>query len=349
MRRNSVKYMTALALTALWMTAFPFLAQADGPSGPASDPGIAARAEEGTGPAAWAENMTAGQGTEGSGQAAAPQGTGGSGQAAAPQGTEGSGQAAAPQGTEGSGQAAAPQGTEGGGQAAAPQGTEENGQAAPQDPAAQGLVLSGGRYLDPDAPMIALTFDDGPYAPVGNRIMDCAEQYGGRVTFFVVGNRVASYRDEILRMQQNGHEIGNHTYEHKYLNRLNADGVRRQVEACNQAVASVTGSAPALVRLPGGLKNETVLQNISQPIIMWNVDTLDWKTRDAAQTVQAVLGKVKDGDIVLMHELYGASGDAACTLIPALTAQGYQLVTVSELAQFRGGVQGGKLYYSFRR
>ena len=302
MRRNSVKYMTALALTALWMTAFPFLAQADGPSGPASDPGIAARAEEGTGPAAWAENMTAGQGTEGSGQAAAPQGTEGSNQTA-----------------------------------------------APQDPAAQGLVLSGGRYLDPDAPMIALTFDDGPYAPVGNRIMDCAEQYGGRVTFFVVGNRVASYRDEILRMQQNGHEIGNHTYEHKYLNRLNADGVRRQVEACNQAVASVTGRAPALVRLPGGLKNETVLQNISQPIIMWNVDTLDWKTRDAAQTVQAVLGKVKDGDIVLMHELYGASGDAACTLIPALTAQGYQLVTVSELAQFRGGVKGGKLYYSFRR
>ncbi len=314
MRRNSVKYMTALALTALWMTAFPFLAQADGPSGPASDPGIAARAEEGTGPAAWAENMTAGQGTEGSGQAAAPQGTEGSDQTAAPQGTEGSNQTA-----------------------------------APQDPAAQGLVLSGGRYLDPAAPMIALTFDDGPYAPVGNRIMDCAEQYGGRVTFFVVGNRVASYRDEILRMQQSGHEIGNHTYEHKYLNRLNADGVRRQVEACNQAVASVTGRAPALVRLPGGLKNETVLQNISQPIIMWNVDTLDWKTRDAAQTVQAVLGKVKDGDIVLMHELYGASGDAACTLIPALTAQGYQLVTVSELAQFRGGVQGGKLYYSFRR
>ena len=84
MRRNSVKYMTALALTALWMTVFPFSAQADGPSGPASDPGIAARTEEGTGPAAWAENMTAGQGTEGSGQAAAPQGTGGSGQAAAP-------------------------------------------------------------------------------------------------------------------------------------------------------------------------------------------------------------------------------------------------------------------------
>ena len=112
-------------------------------------------------------------------------------------------------------------------------------------------------------------------------------------------------------------------------------------------MAAVTGEAPALVRLPGGNKNNTVLANINQPIIMWNIDTLDWKTRNAASSVQKVLGSVKDGDIVLMHELYSASGDAAVTLIPALTERGYQLVTVSELARFRGGLSNKGVYYSF--
>ena len=198
-------------------------------------------------------------------------------------------------------------------------------------------------------PMLALTFDDGPYAPVGNRIMDCAEQYGGRVTFYVVGNRVNSYKSEIQRMYANGHEIGNHTQDHKYLQKLGAQEIRQQVEACNQAVAAITGEAPKTVRLPGGGKNSTVLANISQPIVLWNVDTLDWKTRNAASSVQTVLNQVKDGSVVLMHELYNASGDAAVTIIPALVERGYQLVTVSELAQFRGGLAGGTVYYSFHK
>lgn len=211
-----------------------------------------------------------------------------------------------------------------------------------------GLVWSGGRYLDPSKPMIALTFDDGPYAPVGNRIMDSLEKYDGRATFFVVGNRVADYKTEIRRMHDNGHEIANHTYDHKYLNKLGADEIRSQVELCNQAVAAVTGESPKLVRLPGGSKNSTVVNNVTYPMIMWNIDTLDWKTKNAEKTVQAVIGKVKDGDIVLMHELYTASGDAAVSLIPALKQQGFQLVTVSELIRFRGGVKDGGIYYSFR-
>ncbi len=224
------------------------------------------------------------------------------------------------------------------------QGTE---QAVSQVP--EGMVASGGRYIDPNAPMVALTFDDGPYAAVGNRIMDCAEQYGGRVTFYVVGERVNSYKSEILRMYTNGHEIGNHTQNHKYLQKLGAQEIRQQVAACNQAVAAITGEAPKTVRLPGGGKNSTVLANISQPIVLWDVDTLDWKTRNAASSVQTVLSQVKDGSVVLMHELYNASGDAAVTIIPQLVARGYQLVTVSELAQFRGGLTGGQVYYSFHK
>ena len=223
----------------------------------------------------------------------------------------------------------------------------------PEPPAAEpestaGKVKSGGRWIDPSKPMIALTFDDGPYAPVGNRIMDSLETHNGRATFFVVGNRVSTYKTEIKRMYDNGHEIGNHTYEHKYLTKLNAAEIRSQIDKCNSAVAAVTGEAPKLVRLPGGLKNATVLANVKYPMIMWNIDTMDWKTRNAQSSYDAVVGNVKDGDIILMHEIYAPSGDAAVRIIPDLTVKGFQLVTVSELARFRGGVSSGGLYSRFR-
>lgn len=204
-----------------------------------------------------------------------------------------------------------------------------------------------GRQIDPGRPMVALTFDDGPYAPVGNQIMDCLALYGGKATFFVVGNRAASYQAELQRMAAEGHEIGNHTYEHKYLTKLNGAQIQSQINRCNDAVEAACGVRPALVRLPGGLKNSTVLANVQAPIIMWSIDTLDWKTRNAEKTVNAVLSQVRDGDIVLMHELYPQSGAAALEIIPRLTEAGYQLVTVSEMAQLRGGAWPGGVYSHF--
>ena len=211
------------------------------------------------------------------------------------------------------------------------------------------LPTQGIRQLDPNRPMVALTFDDGPYAKVGNRIMDCAAQYNAKVTFYVVGDRVNTYASEMRRMVNEGHEVGNHTMNHKILTKRGAGEIASQIEKCNQAVQNVTGIRPRTVRLPGGGKNSTVLANISQPIILWNLDTLDWKHRNAATSVQKVLSSVKDGDVILMHELYTASADAACQLIPELTARGYQLVTVSELAQYRGGLNNNRVYYSFGR
>lgn len=208
--------------------------------------------------------------------------------------------------------------------------------------------VTTGRVIDPNRPMVALTFDDGPYAPVGNRIMDCAAQYGAKLTFYVVGNRCAAYQTEMQRMVAEGHEIGNHTYEHKYLNKLGAGEIQYQVNKGSEAILAASGTAPATVRLPGGNKNAIVLANINAPIIMWSIDTLDWKTRDAKSTVEKVLGNVRDGDIVLMHELYNPTGDAALQIIPALVEQGYQLVTVSEMAQYRGGLQNGVVYSAFR-
>lgn len=230
---------------------------------------------------------------------------------------------------------------------------EETGQENQQSeeltvPEETGNTQSSKRVIDPNRPMVALTFDDGPFAPVGNQIMDCLAQYGGKATFYVVGDRCPSYRAEMQRMAAEGHEIGNHTYEHKYLHKLSAAEIQYQISKGSQIIQEVSGVAPTTVRLPGGNKNATVLANVNGPIIMWSIDTLDWKTRNTQSTVDKVLGNVKDGDVVLMHELYKQTGDAAVQIIPKLVERGYQLVTVSEMAKYRGGLESGKVYSSFR-
>ena len=203
--------------------------------------------------------------------------------------------------------------------------------------------------IDPSRPMVALTYDDGPQPSVGNRIMDCMAQYGGRATFFMVGERVGSYTSEVRRMVAEGHEVANHSMNHKYLQKQGVAEIQAQVNQCNDAIEAACGVRPRLMRLPGGNYNATVLANTHMPMIQWNIDTKDWKTKNAQQTIQTVLSQVKDGDIILMHELYGATGDASMQLIPELTNRGFQLVTVSEMAAAKGyTLEAGKLYSSFR-
>lgn len=202
--------------------------------------------------------------------------------------------------------------------------------------------------IDPSKPMVALTFDDGPQPSVGNRIMDCLAQYGGKATFFMVGERVGSYKTEVQRMVAEGHEVANHTMNHKYLQKLGAAQIQAQVNQGNDAIQAACGVRPTLLRLPGGNHNSTVTANAGMPMIQWNIDTLDWKTRNADKTVAAVLNHVKDGDIILMHELYGATGDAVARIVPELHKRGFQMVTVSQMAAAKGRtLEAGKLYSSF--
>lgn len=197
--------------------------------------------------------------------------------------------------------------------------------------------------------MVALTFDDGPQLSVGNQIMDCLAQYGGRATFFLVGDRVASRASEVQRMVAEGHEVANHTMNHKYLQSLGAAEIQAQVNQCNDTIQAACGVRPTLMRLPGGNHNATVLANTGMPMIQWSIDTLDWKTRDAASTVSTVLNQIQDGDIVLMHELYEATGNAVLQIVPELVNRGYQIVTVSEMAAAKGySLQAGQLYSALR-
>lgn len=204
------------------------------------------------------------------------------------------------------------------------------------------------RKIDKKKKMVALTYDDGPSANTP-KILDTLEKYDAVATFFVVGNRVSTYANTVKRAYGMGCEIGNHTYEHKILTRADAAGIREQVSKTNAAVKNITGTDPIVMRPPGGCVNDTVKSQTSMPMILWSIDTLDWRTRNAASTKTAVLDHVKDGDIVLMHDLYEATANASTTIIPTLVERGYQLVTVSELAECRGGMKDGCLYYSFRK
>ena len=208
--------------------------------------------------------------------------------------------------------------------------------------------------IDPNKPMVALTFDDGPSSNVTNRILTALEAVGGRATFFMVGNRVSGANAAcVARMVADGCEVGNHTYTHVYLSKLSTEGIHSSVNQTNAAISAACGVTPKVTRPPGGYHNastDAALAAVGQSAIMWSVDTLDWKTRNTQSTVNAVLNTVKDGDIVLMHDLYDATAGAAEIIIPELVNRGYQLVTVSEMADARaGGLVPGKAYSSFRK
>lgn len=199
--------------------------------------------------------------------------------------------------------------------------------------------------IDPNRPVIALTFDDGPHPRVTPKILDTLQQNGAKATFFVVGNRVDSYASILQREYTEGHEIGNHTYSHPSLTKLNAEEVKAQSDQTDQHVASLTSFTPKLLRPPYGAINDVVKANIQKPFVLWSIDTLDWKTQKKSSIVKTVLNNVKDGDIILMHDLYPSTAEACAEIIPKLASQGYQFVTVSELlAQKQITPAAGKVY-----
>ncbi len=197
--------------------------------------------------------------------------------------------------------------------------------------------------------MIAFSFDDGPAAASSDRILDVLEKYHCHATYFYIGDRVLTYRSRVLRAQALGCEIANHSYTHPNLKRLSEDKIRAEIENCNKVLHDVTGLNQFIVRCPGGNANTLVKNTVNAPIFYWSVDTEDWKSRDCQSIVNRVIGKVRDGDIVLMHEIYNSTADAVEIIIPKLIEQGYQIVSVSELMKVKGiSMTTGVVYYSGR-
>ncbi len=195
---------------------------------------------------------------------------------------------------------------------------------------------------------IALTYDDGPSANT-DTILDTLEKYNGLATFFVVGNRVSSFKSQIKRAYNMGCQIGNHSWNHGWYGQMNSSQIASQISRCNSAVKKQTGEAPVVCRTPGGDQSSNVKSSVGMPIILWSIDTRDWETQNSSKTYSSVINGAYDGAIALMHDLYKPTADASKRIIPQLVSQGYQLVTIEELRLLKGyKLKPGRVYTSFR-
>lgn len=206
-----------------------------------------------------------------------------------------------------------------------------------------------GRQIDPEGKMIALTFDDGPGVKATDRILTALDNVGGRATFFMLGENAAAHPSLAKRVAQAGHQVGSHTNGHKSLIRLTAKEMRQEVKLSLDNIEKASGVRPAILRPPYGNVNDLVKETLDLPLINWSVDTLDWESRDAKAVYNHILENVKDGDIVLMHDIYESTAQAVEKVLPKLVRQGYQLVTVEELFAHKGlTLEAGKVYYNGR-
>ena len=195
---------------------------------------------------------------------------------------------------------------------------------------------------------IALTFDDGP-GYYSDELLDFLKDRGIHCTFFMVGNLVSSYSKQVKRMYDEGHELGNHSYTHAQLTKLSADGVRAEIKKCDDAIYEATGVYPTVMRPPYGATNNTVLANIPHPVILWNIDTLDWKYRDADYVAEQVYKGAGSGNIILCHEIHKTTIAGVKVAIDRLLAEGWKFVTVTELLTCDGSVPQDGTKYSQKK
>ena len=205
-----------------------------------------------------------------------------------------------------------------------------------------------GALSDEEHPKIALTFDDGPHPVYTEELLDGLKKRKVMATFFLIGNNIEGNEEIVKRMAEEGHLIGSHTYNHVQLNKLSESKAKEEIlKGCNK-IYETTGVCPSFVRPPFGEWKKNLDFCVTMLPVFWNVDSLDWKLQNTEKIVKRVVKDVKEGDIILMHDIFKESVDAAEIFIPQLLQEGYQLVTVSELAAAKGiPLENGTAYGSF--
>lgn len=190
--------------------------------------------------------------------------------------------------------------------------------------------------------LVALTFDDGPHPQLTPQLLDFLRQEQVHVTFFVLGCWVRNTPEIIRRAADEGHQVGSHTYGHRDLTKLDAETRAKEIGRNAALIESILGYPPTALRPPYGAYDDAVRAAVDTPLILWSIDPKDWKLLNAQPVVAHVLEKAYDGCIILMHDYYPTSIEAAMAIIPALKERGYTFVTVDELLAARGGAQAGQ-------
>ena len=187
-----------------------------------------------------------------------------------------------------------------------------------------------------DPPLVALTFDDGPRSSTTGPLLDGLELREVPATFFLVGNRIPGNEDLVRRMAAEGHQIGIHTYDHVELKGLSRRDFDLQVGKTRALITRLAGDGSYWLRPPYGFLDRNDGSWCGGPVILWSVDPEDWKDDDVDRIVAAVVEHVSDGDIILLHDLFPSSGQAALSIVDTLLERGFCFVTVEQLMEARG-------------
>lgn len=199
--------------------------------------------------------------------------------------------------------------------------------------------------LDPNKKTIAFSFDDGP-SDYDFSIVESLVNSHSTATFFLVGNRINNYKKSVNREVEAGMEIGNHSYDHKYMGNMSKADIINQINKTNKIFTNLTNKNMTLFRPPYGAVKASYLTETGFPSIIWSVDTLDWQSRNKDKVYAKIMAS-KDGDIVLMHSLYKSTADAVAKAIPDLYKNGFQIVSVSKLFELKGrNLEAGKNYWN---
>lgn len=184
--------------------------------------------------------------------------------------------------------------------------------------------------------LLCLTFDDGP-GQYTDDLLNCLEENNAHATFFMLGQNVGNYPEQVQHILKAGCEIGSHSYDHPNLKNLDLDSVKKQFTDTDDLLIKACGQAATVARAPYGEWNQDIIDTVGKPFFTWSVDSRDWDYKDADLDYKSVMeGDLSDGSIILMHDIHQPTVEAAKRIIPELVAQGYKLVTVSEMAQAKG-------------
>jgi peptidoglycan/xylan/chitin deacetylase (PgdA/CDA1 family) len=178
---------------------------------------------------------------------------------------------------------------------------------------------------------VALTFDDGPHPSMTPRLLAILAEENVTATFFVVGQRVATWPTIVKAIADGGHEIGNHSWSHPNLTSLASEDVLWQISATDAAIMAAAGIRPGVIRFPYDASSPRILALVDRPVVFWDIDTLDWQNKTADEMVQIATGRARPGSIILMHDIHANTIAAVRGIIRGLRARGFEFVTVSTL------------------
>ena len=197
--------------------------------------------------------------------------------------------------------------------------------------------------------LVALTFDDGPSELTTPRLLDTLKEKDVPATFFMLGSMTRNYPDIAKRIEKEGHIAASHTMYHQNLIRISTTAMQDDINEAKSVYSDTLNHGPTLARPPYGNYNDAVRDAINLPIILWSVDTLDWKSQNVDAIIAAAKNQIHDGAIILMHDIYPTTVDAVPIIIDSLRQDGYEFVTIPELANIREtNLKSGTVYYNFR-